>query len=645
MRPHAGSTANASGVIPVSQSHAFHPAPDDSGNNLHTRSDFLPRALNAKEQILSTKLLDAQDALDLIAVAGSKDGASEASLSLERTQPAPTHQYTLDSPAPTPIASSWKHFFLVRRGIIRANEATEYFDFYFSYLWHVFPVVPQWYSSPDRYGSLVAEEPVLAMGLIMTASRYHPLSGLNGHARSERIHWRTWPWFQRVLQSSMWGSPVMRKLGSVAALLLLIEWHPRAINSPEDLVGDCSEIELFDPQGQPYEADTRESTEHDQLPESSSIPERLNIIAPAYRSNKMSRMLLSTAIALAREIGCFDNEQVLAQPRSAGAALKNSAIGLEWSRILYTFLCLTDEALALRLRLEPQLASTNWTEMVYSLPPSLMGDGFLESAVDLTINMRKARELLLAWRKSEHCGGSPLSAAAWDSFRQGLDCWERQHYSSRSGKPTDLSLRAACLHIEYYYVRLCGLSPAAYMLEKSSERHANADPHVTSLSQVAEAATKAAIDMLELITDYFTSSLLFKHAAVRYWLYILCASREEPLDRTTNPCIDLLLRTINVIRQNAPDDIHMSQRYADLLEIFVNAVLRPSAMANNTTPGGNQIEVIGSRLSPNRAESELVESSPLKLGYDWIYDSNFWDTLPEMVGLDSLSDLVLPYFE
>lgn len=288
--------------------------------------------------------------------------------------------------------------------------------------------------------------------------------------------------------------------------------------------------------------------------------------------------------------------------------------------------------------------------MVYSLPPSLMGDGFLESAVDLTINMRKARELLLAWRKSEHCGGSPLSAAAWDSFRQGLDCWERQHYSSRS----DLSLRAACLHIEYYYVRLCGLSPAAYMLEKSSERHANADPHVTSLSQVAEAATKAAIDMLELITDYFTSSLLFKHAAVRYWLYILCASlyllkavlrREEPLDRTTNPCIDLLLRTINVIRQNAPDDIHMSQRYADLLEIFVNAVLRPSAMANNTTPGGNQIEVIGSRLSPNRAESELVESSPLKLGYDWIYDSNFWDTLPEMVGLDSLSDLVLPYFE
>ncbi|KAH2295407.1 hypothetical protein KXW82_008460 [Aspergillus fumigatus] len=405
MRPHAGSTANASGVIPVSQSNAFHPAPDDSGNNLHTRSDFLPRALNAKEQILSTKLLDAQDALDLIAVAGSKDGASEASLSLERTQPAPTHQYTLDNPAPTPIASSWKHFFLVKRGIIRANEATEYFDFV-----------------SHTYGT--------------SSLSYHPLSGFNGHARSERIHWRTWPWFQRVLQSSMWGSPVMRKLGSVAALLLLIEWHPRAINSPEDLVGDCSEIELFDPQGQPYEADTRESAEHDQLPESSSIPERLNTIAPAYRSNKMSRMLLSTAIALAREIGCFDNEQVLARPRSAGTALKNSAIGLEWSRILYTFLCLTDEALALRLRLEPLLASTNWTEMVYSLPPSLMGDGFLESAVDLTINMRKARELLLAWRKSEHCGGSPLSAAAWDSFRQGLDCWERQHYSSRSGKVT-----------------------------------------------------------------------------------------------------------------------------------------------------------------------------------------------------------------
>lgn len=144
-------------------------------------------------------------------------------------------------------------------------------------------------------------------------------------------------------------------------------------------------------------------------------------------------MLLSTAIALAKELGCFEEEHMLAHPRSKVTPPGNNPVWLEWSRILCTYLCLTDEALALRLRLEPQLANINWTDMVYRLAPTLTTDGFLESTIDLATHMRKARELLLAWRKSEHGTGAAVSVAAWDGFKRGLDRWEAQRQFSGAG--------------------------------------------------------------------------------------------------------------------------------------------------------------------------------------------------------------------
>ena len=90
-------------------------------------------------------------------------------------------------------SSDWDHFCLVKRGIVTGGEITEYLDFYFSYLWHVLPVIPEKYTDRTRYALLSVEEPVLLISLIALTSRYHPLSGPNGPARSERVHWRAWP--------------------------------------------------------------------------------------------------------------------------------------------------------------------------------------------------------------------------------------------------------------------------------------------------------------------------------------------------------------------------------------------------------------------------------------------------------------------
>ncbi|KAL2845020.1 hypothetical protein BJY01DRAFT_183918 [Aspergillus pseudoustus] len=566
------------------------------------------RGATTKERILSTHLLDASDALDLIAVAGSKENIDEGRLRREPRGP--------DEQQPRPPGSSssgWQQFFLVKRGIVRAEEAVEYLDFYFSMLWHLFPVVPQYYVVADRYTSLAIAEPVLTIALIALSSRYHILSGYNGPARSERIHWRTWPWVQKLFQSSMWGSSGMRSYGAVAALLLFVEWHPKAINSPEDFISDRGELELFEPNYQSDNSQTRPS-----------IPERLNLVATAYRSNKMSWMLLSSAIALAQEIGCFDDQ--------ACGQTEGFPLSQEWTRILRTFLRLTDESLALRLRLETQLANVSGMDLADHIPSSMVGDPHWESGVELGLHMRKARELLRSWRKSESGSGANVPLGAWEGFRRGLDRWKRQReFSNEDGQ---LPLRSACLDIEYYYIRLCGLSPAAHMFERQAELEA-------SLSQFADDATAASIDMLHCVLHSLAPTGAFKYAGVKIWLSIVCAAlyllkitikTEDRVD-SSSPRIRLILSVVDTIKENSPDDVHMAQRYAALLEILVNAALKSCA---------------GEPARPRENSPSLPRYSTIGLedgidpAGDWIYGSEFWDSLPDMVGLNSVSNLFLP---
>jgi hypothetical protein len=216
-------------------------------------------------------------------------------------------------------------------------------------------------------------------------------------------------------------------------------------------------------------------------------------------------MLLSSAIALAQEIGCFDDHT---HDQTEASALKH-----EWTRILRTFLRLTDESLALRLRLEPQLPSAQ--DLADHIPSSMVGDSHWESGVELGMHMRKARELLRSWRKSEAGSGVGVPLGAWESFRRGLDRWKRQR--DFSGEDRELPFRSACLDIEYYYIRLCGLSPAAHIFE----RQGHIEP---SFSQFANDATAASVDMLHYVLHSLAPTGSFRYAGVKIWLSIVCAA-------------------------------------------------------------------------------------------------------------------------
>lgn len=137
-------------------------------------------------------------------------------------------------------------------------------------------------------------------------------------------------------------------------------------------------------------------------------------------------MLLSTSISLAQEIGCFDEE-------IPTETAEDAAPPLEWNRILCTFIRLTDENLALRLRIEPQLTGRRYNDVIGELPRSLTVDGFWESAMDPADHASKARELLRNWRRCELGIRPAIPISALEGFRRGLDRWDSQQSLIRTG--------------------------------------------------------------------------------------------------------------------------------------------------------------------------------------------------------------------
>lgn len=117
---------------------------------------------------------------------------------------------------------------------------------------------------------------------------------------------------------------------------------------------------------------------------------------------------------------------------------------------------------------------------------------------------------------------------------------------------------------------------------------------------------------------------------------------EERLD-SSDPRIFRILSAVDAIKQNAPDDIHMAQRYATLLDILVSAATRSFS---NATHSVTQDEAYRASDTANYLANPDPDSQILGSATgDFIYDPNFWDSLPDMIGLDNVPDLFMPAYE
>lgn len=201
---------------------------------------------------------------------------------------------------------AWSRFRFVRAGWFTAKEGVAYIDYYYSFLAPLTPIVIPDFSDPARHQKLLTQEPMLAITLLTVASRFMPLLGPGRQSRAHSIHERLWRYLLGMIERLIWaqeqfgggfcgagappdsdGGPFFRKglrtLGTVESLMLLTEWHPRALHFPP---GDDND-ELVIPETLPV--NLREgSSPNDPTMKPSAVGRRIDsCLEPCWRSDRM----------------------------------------------------------------------------------------------------------------------------------------------------------------------------------------------------------------------------------------------------------------------------------------------------------------------------------------------------------------------
>lgn len=164
------------------------------------------------------------------------------------------------------------------------------------------PILTDFFASPQNHFYLVTQEPLLCCTILMISSRYHNLPGVGGCSRAIFIHQRLWQHCQHLLLRVTLGQEKVskaktRNIGSAEALLLMSEWHPRSLQFPPDSDGWDSDYLLT-------QLDARDPPCDEGIPVSARWRE--DIVEPTMRFERMSWMILNSALALTHELGAFD---------------------------------------------------------------------------------------------------------------------------------------------------------------------------------------------------------------------------------------------------------------------------------------------------------------------------------------------------
>lgn len=197
--------------------------------------------------------------------------------------------------------------------------------------------------------------------ILVISSRYHTLPTIGGHSRGYLIHQRLWDHFQHLLMRLVLGlekysKAKTRTLGTIEALLLLTEWHPRALYAPPPSDGWDSDI-LFT-------VKDRRDQNGNTVDNPSRTRWREDVIEPANRSDRMCWMVLSCALSLGNELGIFD-EQDKHDSASANLPQHERRIAQQkaWlARLLYVY----QEQLSSRLGRRSMMTPSNSHSAVYS---------------------------------------------------------------------------------------------------------------------------------------------------------------------------------------------------------------------------------------------------------------------------------------
>ncbi|CAI0652753.1 unnamed protein product [Colletotrichum noveboracense] len=302
------------------------PSTDPDNHPIAWPQGSLPDSRSISDRVMSSLGTGSNDALDVLSDAANllhHNTASPAS--------GPPTQTTLamqDIPVAVPAARSpgcqsgagfniitlseptdaildmWDKCRFVRQGWFTSQEAVTYVDLFYKYLSPWSPVVVDQYWNHEAHTALICEESMLCCTILMISSRFFMLPGAGGVSRSHLIHNRLWQYCESLIKRIILGqekvsSAKMRIIGTIESLLLISDWHPRAVHFPPDTEG--WDAVLVDTE---YDRQNRKRTNN----EEPLLRWRKDVFEPAKRASRMSWMLLGLATNLAYELGVLSSD-------------------------------------------------------------------------------------------------------------------------------------------------------------------------------------------------------------------------------------------------------------------------------------------------------------------------------------------------
>lgn len=530
---------------------------------------------------------------------------------------------------------------------------------YYEYLSPLTPISPPTFQNPGTHPTLLTEEPILTVTLLTISSRYKKLSGTGGSCRSSAIHEQLWTYLRGMIERCLWGQEAfgggfcgsgadpeaqtsstapwrglrkgsLRTLGTIESFMILTEWHPRALHFPPQDATDELMLPLYD-------GNDLYSTDGDnnhQLPGGVGGKRIESWLEPAWRSDRMCWMLLSTAMGLSYELGVFDNiEEMLAagveitRPEYEDEAYRlragrikrllliyvsQLAGRLGWTNMVPENLQFTDPAFAPRKR-RPSIdgktpETTTTASGTFNYIPDLeLDDQIIHCWAGITNAMRHGNEKL--FRSRQYTTGIIQNGSYIEllkDFQPMLSSWRKEF--DRLRLPQYIR---HILSIEYEYVRIYVNSLSLQAVVERCTSNAGNHPHagtnsgsglapgtalspetqnyygklpLTRLGQYGAADqgyVKEVVDgsrnLLRTVVEGLLPGDYLKHAPVRTYFRIISGAmfllKTFALGASKHDVeisIGLMDRAVDALRNCVVDDVHLGIRFADLLETLTS---------------------------------------------------------------------------
>jgi hypothetical protein len=503
----------------------------------------------------------------------------------------------MSQPSPDTL-KIWSACRYVQMGWFSAHEAITYVDLFFKNLSPLSPILSDFYSHHSNHHRLISLDPFLCVTILMISSRYNVLPGVGGASRGYFVHDRLWEQCQRFIMKLMLGQvkpfkAQTRTIGSIEALLLLSEWHPRALHFPTASDGwDCELLV----------GAVNHNPENEKNLEGDSKSSRWleDVIEPAKRSDRMSWMLMGCALSLAQELGLFEENSNTEKDQISYPGFSPEFLHLRRIRtrkLLFVFI----EQLSWRLGCTSMIPQSLNHALMERIPvDSVTGaveqwQSFMSAWVELT---KLARSVSDTVYPSASVTRQLLRTGRYinllEHFQPLLTQWRRKYIDPCK---LDVGLHHM-LSIEYQYVRIYTNSLGMQAVVERTLAETDPDgPQEDILPMTIEPRDydfiQEVVDGSRQIlqkTSELADSGALRYSPVRIFLRITTSSiylikglslgvRNAKLQSS----LDILDRAIQAMRSSVLDDMHLASRYATLLETHV-ARLRESFIVASRPP-------------------------------------------------------------